>query len=48
MLDLVHQFRWIDALDILIVTFAIYQIILALRGTRAFQMLLGLALLYLA
>jgi diadenylate cyclase len=48
MLDLIHQFRWIDALDILIVTFAIYQIILALRGTRAFQMLLGLALLYLA
>ena len=48
MLDLLHQFRWIDALDILIVAFAIYQIILALRGTRAFQMLLGLALLYLA
>ena len=48
MLDLLHQFRWIDALDILIVTFAVYQIILALRGTRAFQMLLGLALLYLA
>lgn len=48
MLDLLHQFRWIDALDILIVTFAIYHIILALRGTRAFQMLLGLALLYLA
>ncbi len=48
MLNLLHQFRWIDALDILIVAFAVYQIILALRGTRAFQMLLGLALLYLA
>ena len=48
MLDLLHQFRWIDALDILIVTFAIYQIILTFRGTRAFQMLLGLVLLYLA
>jgi diadenylate cyclase len=48
MLDLLHQFRWIDALDVLIVTFAIYQIILTFRGTRAFQMLLGLALLYLA
>jgi uncharacterized protein (TIGR00159 family) len=48
MLDLLTQFRWIDALDILIVAFAVYQIILALRGTRAFQMLLGLALLYLA
>ncbi|HSC71526.1 MAG TPA: diadenylate cyclase CdaA [Candidatus Methylomirabilis sp.] len=48
MLDLLTQFRWIDVLDILIVAFAVYQIILALRGTRAFQMLLGLALLYLA
>ncbi len=48
MVELVSQFRWIDALDIAIVAFVIYQIILALRGTRAFQMLLGLALLYLA
>ncbi|HSB73946.1 MAG TPA: diadenylate cyclase CdaA [Candidatus Methylomirabilis sp.] len=48
MLNLIHQFRWIDALDILIVACAIYQIILALRGTRAFQMLLGLAFLYVA
>jgi diadenylate cyclase len=48
MAGLWQQFRWNDALDILIVAFAIYQIILALRGTRAFQMLLGLALLYLA
>ena len=46
MLNLLEQFRWIDALDILIVAFAIYQILLALRGTRAFQMILGLALLY--
>src|SRR5512136_734436 len=48
MYDLWYQFRWIDALDILIVAVAIYQIILALRGTRAFQMILGLALLYAA
>jgi diadenylate cyclase len=48
MYDLWYQFRWIDALDILIVAVAIYQIILALRGTRAFQMLVGLALLYAA
>ncbi len=48
MAELLHQFRWIDALDILIVAFAIYQAILALRGTRAFQMLLGLAFLYIA
>jgi len=48
MLSLLQQFRWIDALDILIVACVIYQIILALRGTRAFQMILGLALLYIA
>ncbi len=48
MVALLHQFRWIDVLDILIVAFAIYQTILALRGTRAFQMLLGLAFLYIA
>jgi diadenylate cyclase len=48
MFSLWYQFRWIDALDILIVAVAIYQIIVALRGTRAFQMLLGLALLYAA
>lgn len=47
MLHLLYQY-WIHALDVLIVAFAIYQIILALRGTRAFHMLLGLALLYLA
>ncbi len=48
MLTLFQQFRWIDALDILIVAIVIYQLILALRGTRAFQMLLGLGLIYLA
>ncbi len=48
MVALFQQFRWIDALDILIVAVAIYQIMLALRGTRALQMLIGLALLYLA
>lgn len=48
MLGLLQQFRWIDALDILIVACAIYQVILALRGSRAFHMILGLAILYLA
>jgi diadenylate cyclase len=48
MLSLLQQFRWNDALDILIVAFAIYQILLALRGSRAFQMILGLGLLYAA
>ncbi len=42
------QFLWIDALDVLIVAFVIYQLLLLFRGTRAIQMLLGLALLYAA
>ncbi|MFQ5840230.1 MAG: diadenylate cyclase CdaA [Candidatus Methylomirabilales bacterium] len=47
MLDIWTQFRLIDFVDILIVAFAIYQILLLLRGTRALEMLLGLAVLYL-
>ena len=35
---------WTAALDILIVAFAIYQLLVFIRGTRAVQMALGLAL----
>jgi uncharacterized protein (TIGR00159 family) len=42
------QFRWIDALDVLIVAFAVYQLLLMFRGTKALHMILGLVLLYLA
>ena len=42
------QFRLVDFIDILIVSFAIYQLFLIFRGTRAIEMVLGLALLYLA
>lgn len=42
------QFRWQDAVDILIVAGVIYWIILLLRGTRSLQMLIGLVLLVLA
>lgn len=41
-------FHWIDALDVLLVAFVIYQLLLLFRGTRAIQMLLGLGLLYVA
>lgn len=34
--------RWQDIIDILIVTFIIYRIILLIRGTRAVQMLAGI------
>jgi diadenylate cyclase len=42
------QFRWIDAVDVLIVAFAVYQLLLMFKGTKALQMILGLALVYLA
>src|SRR5579875_3941514 len=40
--------RWQDALDILIVAFVIYRVIVLIRGTRTVQMVVGLALLGLA
>jgi uncharacterized protein (TIGR00159 family) len=45
----VTEFSWFDALDILIVAFIIYQLLLFIRGTHAVQMALGalvLVLLY--
>jgi diadenylate cyclase len=42
------QFRWIDAVDVLIVAFAVYQLLLMFKGTKALQMILGLVLVYLA
>lgn len=44
----IAQFRWIDAVDVLIVAFVVYQLLLMFKGTRALQMILGLALVYLA
>ena len=45
MFDVVKFFRWQDAVDVLIVSFIIYRIILIIRGTRAVQMLAGIAVL---
>jgi uncharacterized protein (TIGR00159 family) len=46
MLELLRHFRWtIDLLDILLVAFIIYRILLLIKGTRTVQMLLGLAVL---
>jgi uncharacterized protein (TIGR00159 family) len=46
MFELLQHFRWtIDLLDILLVAFIIYRIILLIKGTRTVQMLLGLAVL---
>lgn len=48
MLELLSNFRFRDAIDILIITFFIYRIIDLIRGTRAVQMLIGLAVVFLA
>jgi len=40
--------RWQDLVDILLVAIIIYQVVLALKGTRGIQVLAGLILLFLA
>ena len=45
MLETFLEIRWIDVLDITIVAFIIYQIMVLVKGTRAQQMLWGLAIL---
>lgn len=40
--------RWQDVVDILLVTFVIYRIFLLIKGTRAVQILVGLAILVIA
>jgi uncharacterized protein (TIGR00159 family) len=46
MFEILTNFRWLlDLLDILLVAFVIYRIILLIKGTRAVQMLVGLAVL---
>jgi uncharacterized protein (TIGR00159 family) len=46
MLELLQHFRWtLDLLDILLVAYIIYRILLLIKGTRTVQMLFGLAVL---
>ncbi len=46
MLEMLTNFRWfLDLLDILLVAFVIYRILLLIKGTRAVQMLVGLAVI---
>ncbi len=45
MQDIISALRWQDVCDILIVSYLIYRIILLIRGTRAVQMLVGIAVL---
>jgi len=44
-LEVLKNIRPLDLLDIALVTFVIYRIILLIKGTRAVQMLLGLAVI---
>lgn len=48
MFDLLTSLRWQDFLDILIVWFIIYRSLLIIRGTRAAQMLAGIAIIIFA
>lgn len=43
--DVIQFLRWQDIVDILLVSFIIYRTILLIRGTRAVQMLVGIAVL---
>jgi diadenylate cyclase len=45
MLSILESLRWQDVFDILIVSYVIYRLILIIRGTRAVQMLTGIAIL---
>jgi len=47
MLDVFANFRLLDLVDIGIIAFLIYRIIDLIRGTRAVQMLIGLAVVFL-
>ena len=48
MLELLHQVRWQDALDIGIITFLVYRALQIVRGSRAMQMIIGLAVILVA
>lgn len=43
--NLQSSIRWIDVLDVGIVAFIVYRLLLLIRGTRAMQMLTGLGIL---
>ena len=45
MIEMLRQLRWQDGLDIGIITFLIYRLLQILRGSRAMQMVIGLAII---
>lgn len=46
--NLQSSMRWVDLLDVGIVAFIVYRVLLLIRGTRAMQMLTGLGILGIA
>ena len=40
------QMRWQDAVDIALVSYIIYKVILMLKGTRAVHMLMGMGVVF--
>ncbi len=45
-MDFLSQLRWRDAIDILIVAYVLYRILLLIRGTRAVRVAVGLTVLF--
>jgi diadenylate cyclase len=43
--NLQSSLRWIDVLDVAIVAFILYRVLLLIKGTRAMQMVTGLGIL---
>jgi diadenylate cyclase len=43
--EILQQLKWQDTVDILVVSFIIYRLFIAIRGTRAVQMIVGLFIL---
>jgi diadenylate cyclase len=46
--ELISSWRWQDIIDIMVVAMLIYGVLVHIKGTRAVQMLLGLAVMLLA
>src|SRR5918996_6484397 len=48
MFELIRQIRWQDVVDIGIITFLVYRALQIVRGSRAMQMIIGLAVILVA
>lgn len=46
MISLLQSFGWRDILDIIVVAFIIYRVIILIKGTGAFQVLIGLLIIF--